>query len=29
MNIASLFLRAGRAHAERPAVALGPEVLLS
>jgi len=29
MNIASLFLRAGRVHAERPAVALGPEVLLS
>jgi long-chain acyl-CoA synthetase len=29
MNIASLFLRAGRAHADLPAVALGPEVLLS
>jgi long-chain acyl-CoA synthetase len=29
MNIASLFLRAGRAHAGRPAVALGPDVLLS
>src|ERR671911_3073253 len=29
MNIASLFLRAGRVHAERPAVALGPDVLLS
>ncbi|MGH6886297.1 MAG: AMP-binding protein, partial [Geminicoccales bacterium] len=29
MNIASLFVRAGRTHAELPAVALGPEVLLS
>jgi long-chain acyl-CoA synthetase len=29
MNVANLFLRTGRAHAERPAVALGPDVLLS
>ena len=29
MNIATLFLRAGRTHGERPALALGPEVLLS
>ena len=29
MNIASLFLRASRGHAERPAVALGSDVLLS
>jgi long-chain acyl-CoA synthetase len=29
MNIATLFVRAGRAHGERPALALGPEVLLS
>jgi long-chain acyl-CoA synthetase len=29
MNIANLFVRAGRAHAELPAVALGPDVLLS
>jgi long-chain acyl-CoA synthetase len=29
MNIASLFLRAGRTHADLPAVALGPDVLLS
>jgi long-chain acyl-CoA synthetase len=29
MNIASLFVRASRGHAERPAVALGPDVLLS
>ena len=29
MNLANLFLRAGRAHGELPAVALGPDVLLS
>ena len=29
MNLASLFVRAGRAHAELPAVALGADVLLS
>ena len=29
MNIANLFMRAGRAHAELPAVALGADVLLS
>ena len=29
MNVANLFLRAGRAQAERPAVALGSDVLLS
>jgi long-chain acyl-CoA synthetase len=29
MNVANLFLRAGRAHADLPAVALGPEVLWS
>ena len=29
MNIANLFSRAGRTHAELPAVALGPDVLLS
>ncbi|MGH6895492.1 MAG: AMP-binding protein [Geminicoccaceae bacterium] len=29
MNIASLFVRAGRTHADLPAVALGPDVLLS
>ena len=29
MNVANLFLRAGRAHGERPAVALGADVLLS
>jgi long-chain acyl-CoA synthetase len=29
MNIANLFVRAGRAHAELPAVALGADVLLS
>ena len=28
MNIATLFVRAGRAHRERPALALGPAVLL-
>jgi long-chain acyl-CoA synthetase len=28
MNVANLFLRAGRAHGELPAVALGPDVLL-
>jgi long-chain acyl-CoA synthetase len=29
MNIATLFVRAGSTHGERPALALGPEVLLS
>ena len=29
MNVASLFIRAGRAHAELPAVALGTDVLLN
>jgi long-chain acyl-CoA synthetase len=29
MNIANLFVRAGRAHGELPALALGPDVLLS
>jgi long-chain acyl-CoA synthetase len=29
MNVANLFLRASRAHADLPAVALGPDVLLS
>jgi long-chain acyl-CoA synthetase len=29
MNVANLFLRAGRGHADRPAVALGSDVLLS
>ena len=29
MNLASLFLRAGRSHADLPALALGPDVLLS
>src|SRR5918996_2378330 len=29
MNLANLFVRAGRAHGELPAVALGPDVLLS
>ncbi len=29
MNIAHLFLRAGRGRAERPAVALGPDVLMT
>jgi hypothetical protein len=29
MNVANLFLRAGRAHADLPEVARGPDVLLS
>ena len=29
MNLANLFVRAARAHGDLPAVALGPDVLLS